>query len=121
EPVLSVAETVAAEMDSHRIIVGKSTFPVGTCEKLRSRVQEVLVGRGRGDVTFDVVSNPEFLREGSAVADCTHPERIIIGTDSDEVERVMRELYAPFIRSNDDFLVMDMRSAELTKYAANCM
>ncbi len=118
--VLSVAETIATHMESHKIIVDKSTVPVGTADKVKARVQEVLDQRG---VTydFDVVSNPEFLKEGAAVADCTKPDRIVIGTDNLDVADTMRELYAPFNRNHERIIVMDVRSAELTKYAANCM
>ncbi|MFC0666880.1 UDP-glucose dehydrogenase family protein [Azotobacter chroococcum] len=119
--VLAVAETIARHMDSHRILIDKSTVPVGTADKVRERVAAVLAQRGREDLGFDVVSNPEFLKEGSAVADCMRPDRIVIGTDSRGSEEVMRELYAPFNRNHEKIIVMDVRSAELTKYAANCM
>ncbi|MDQ0458005.1 UDP-glucose dehydrogenase family protein [Rhizobium paknamense] len=119
--VISVAETIAKEMEEHKIIVSKSTVPVGTCDMVRKRVGDILKMRGREDLTFDVVSNPEFLKEGSAVADCMRPDRIIIGTQSEQSEQVMRELYAPFNRNHEKIIVMDIRSAEFTKYAANCM
>jgi UDPglucose 6-dehydrogenase len=119
--VMAVAETIAKEMDEPKIIVSKSTVPVGTCDKVRKRVGDILKMRGREDLSFDVVSNPEFLKEGSAVADCTKPDRIIIGTESEESEQLMRELYAPFNRNHEKIIVMDIRSAEFTKYAANCM
>lgn len=119
--VLSVAETIARHMESRQIIIDKSTVPVGTADKVGARVAEVLAQRGREDLSFDVVSNPEFLKEGSAVADCMRPDRIIIGTGSEHAEEVMRELYAPFNRNHEKIIVMDVRSAELTKYAANCM
>ncbi|WP_445005410.1 UDP-glucose dehydrogenase family protein [Halomonas mongoliensis] len=119
--VLKVAETIAEHMDAHRIIVDKSTVPVGTADRVRQRVSEVLEARGRAELTFDVVSNPEFLKEGSAVADCQKPDRIIIGTEDEETVEVMRELYAPFSRQHEKIIVMDVKSAELTKYAANCM
>lgn len=118
--VLAVAKTIATYMDEHRIIVDKSTVPVGTADKVSACVAEVLAGRGV-QLPFDVVSNPEFLKEGAAVADCQKPDRIIIGTDSSAVEEKMRELYAPFNRNHERLIVMDVRSAELTKYAANCM
>ncbi|MNZ25845.1 UDP-glucose 6-dehydrogenase YwqF [compost metagenome] len=108
-------------MEDHRIVVNKSTVPVGTADKVGARITEVLAERGRTELTFDVVSNPEFLKEGSAVADCMRPDRIIIGTSNKETEEVMRELYAPFNRNHEKIIVMDVRSAELTKYAANCM
>src|SRR5690554_2216332 len=119
--VLKVAETIAEHMAAHRIIVDKSTVPVGTADRVRKRVSEVLGGRGRAELTFDVVSNPEFLKEGSAVADCQKPDRIIIGTEDEATVEVMRELYAPFSRQHEKIIVMDVKSAELTKYAANCM
>ena len=119
--VLAVAETIGREMDSPKIVVGKSTVPVGTCEKVKAKIAETLKARGREDLAFDVASNPEFLKEGSAVADCMKPDRIIVGTNSEDTEAVMRELYAPFNRNHEKMIVMDVRSAEFTKYAANCM
>jgi UDPglucose 6-dehydrogenase len=119
--VLAVAEVIGREMDEPKIVVSKSTVPVGTCDRIRSKIAEMLEARGREDLVFDVVSNPEFLKEGSAVADCMKPDRIIVGTSSEETEKVMRELYAPFSRNHEKMIVMDVRSAEFTKYAANCM
>lgn len=119
--VLKVAETIAQYMECHQIIIDKSTVPVGTADKVKTRVTEVLFERGRQDLTFDVVSNPEFLKEGSAVVDCMRPDRIVIGTSSASTEEIMRELYSPFNRNHEKIIVMDVRSAELTKYAANCM
>lgn len=119
--VLAVAETIAGHMDRSLVVVSKSTVPVGTCDKIMTRIGKVLAERGRNDLQFHVVSNPEFLKEGSAVADCMRPDRIIIGTDSESAEQVMRELYAPFNRNHEKIIVMDVRSAELTKYAANCI
>ena len=118
--VLAVAKTIATHMEEHRIIVDKSTVPVGTADKVSECVASVLAERGVA-IPFDVVSNPEFLKEGAAVADCQKPDRIIVGTDSPAVEEKMRELYAPFNRNHEKLIVMDVRSAELTKYAANCM
>lgn len=118
--VLAVAKEIATHMDSPRIIVDKSTVPVGTADKVSAQVKQVLEERGE-DIDFHVVSNPEFLKEGAAVADCTKPDRIVVGTDSEYVKDVMRELYAPFNRNHDRMIFMDARSAELTKYAANCM
>jgi len=118
--VLSVAETIATHMDSPKIIVDKSTVPVGTADKVQAKVEEVLAGRDI-DIEFHVVSNPEFLKEGAAVGDCTNPDRIVIGTDDEDAADAMRELYAPFNRNHEKIIVMDVRSAELTKYAANCM
>ena len=119
--VLAVAETIAMHMDKRQVIIDKSTVPVGTADKVNAKIAETLEKRGRTDLLFDVVSNPEFLKEGSAVADCMKPDRIIIGTNSEYAEELMRELYAPFNRNHDKVMIMDVRSAELTKYAANCM
>ena len=119
--VLAVAETIANNIESNCIIINKSTVPVGTADKVRDRVASVLSQRGRTDLSFDVASNPEFLKEGSAVADCMRPDRIIVGTEQASTEEVIRDLYAPFNRNHEKIIVMDVRSAELTKYAANCM
>ncbi|CAN7512328.1 UDP-glucose dehydrogenase family protein [Aminobacter sp. LjRoot7] len=119
--VLSVADAIGREMAGPKIVVTKSTVPVGTADKVREAIAAALKTRGREELSFDVVSNPEFLKEGSAVADCMKPDRIIVGTDSEAAEEVMRELYAPFNRNHEKMIVMDVRSAEFTKYAANCM
>lgn len=119
--VLSVAATVAEHMDRHKIIINKSTVPVGTADKVTAKVSQVLAEQNKTELTFDVVSNPEFLKEGAAVSDCMRPDRIIIGTESAHSEKKLRELYAPFSRNRDKVITMDIRSAELTKYAANCM
>ena len=118
--VLSVAKTIATYMNEPKIIINKSTVPVGTADKVKAKIAEVLAQR-EITLSFDVVSNPEFLKEGAAVNDCMKPDRIIIGTDNSAVHQVMRELYAPFNRNHDRMIFMDIRSAELTKYAANCM
>ena len=118
--VLAVARTIATHMAQPKIIVNKSTVPVGTADKVADTVRAVLAQRG-ADIAFEVVSNPEFLKEGAAVADCKRPDRIIIGTSSPEAERQLRELYAPFNRNHDRIVLMDVKSAELTKYAANAM
>lgn len=118
--VLAVAKTISAYMGEHRIVVTKSTVPVGTSDKVKETIASTLKERS-ADIPFDVASNPEFLKEGAAVADCQRPDRIIVGTDSDLVAEKMRELYAPFSRNHEKLIVMDVRSAELTKYAANCM
>lgn len=118
--VLAVAQTIASHMNTDKILVNKSTVPVGTADKVKMRVDEVLAARGTG-FGFHVCSNPEFLKEGSAVDDCMKPDRIVIGTDSDDVIETMRELYEPFNRNHERLVLMDVRSAELTKYAANCM
>ncbi|MFT3778557.1 MAG: UDP-glucose/GDP-mannose dehydrogenase family protein [Ottowia sp.] len=118
--VLAVARTIATHMAAPRTIVNKSTVPVGTADKVADAVRAVLAGRG-ARIPFEVVSNPEFLKEGAAVADCKRPDRIVIGTASAAAERQLRELYAPFNRNHDKIVVMDVKSAELTKYAANAM
>ena len=118
--VLSVAEAIAMHMTSEKIIVDKSTVPVGTADHVKERVRQVLSDNNK-ELDFAVVSNPEFLKEGDAVKDCKRPDRIVIGTDSEKAEKILRELYAPFNRNHDRIIVMDIKSAELTKYAANCM
>ena len=119
--VLAVADTIALHMEGEKIIVNKSTVPVGTADKVRAAVDARLRLRQRTDLAFDVASNPEFLKEGAAVSDCMRPDRIILGTTSKRTEETIRELYAPFSRNHEKLIVMDVRSAELTKYAANCM
>ena len=119
--VLAVAGTIAAHMDDPRVVITKSTVPVGTADKVAACLSQGLRARRRSDLTFDVASNPEFLKEGTAVSDCMKPDRIIIGTSEPGTERLLRELYAPFNRNHEKIIVMDVRSAELTKYAANCM
>jgi UDPglucose 6-dehydrogenase len=119
--VLTVAETIGRHMTDDKVIVVKSTVPVGTGDKVRARIGAELKRRGLETVRFDVASNPEFLKEGSAVADCARPDRIIIGTEAEDTEALLRELYAPFNRNHEKIIVMDVRSAELTKYAANSM
>ncbi|MDA5542947.1 UDP-glucose/GDP-mannose dehydrogenase family protein [Yersinia rochesterensis] len=120
--VLAVASTIAKYMDTPKVIIDKSTVPVGTADKVQERIQTVLQQRGK-KIAFNVVSNPEFLKEGAAVADCKRPERIVIGIDTDDngVIDLISELYEPFNRNHDRMLIMDIRSAELTKYAANGM
>ncbi len=118
--VLGVAESIGQHMREHRFIVNKSTVPVGTADKVRSRVEAILAKRGL-QIGFDVLSNPEFLKEGAAISDFMRPDRIIIGTGSKEAEQAMRELYSPFNRNHERMIVMDVRSAELTKYSANAM
>ncbi|MGH1440802.1 MAG: UDP-glucose dehydrogenase family protein [Cellvibrionaceae bacterium] len=118
--VLAVAETIATYMTRETIVIDKSTVPVGTADKVRAKIKEVLANR-KSDLNFHVVSNPEFLKEGAAVSDCMRPDRIVIGAESDDVQETMRELYEPFNRNHDRIIFMDTRSAELTKYAANCM
>jgi len=119
--VLAVARSVGQVMEAYRIVVIKSTVPVGTAEKVRDAIRAELHARGLDDLEFDVVSNPEFLKEGNAVQDCLKPDRIIVGTDNVRTAEILKELYAPFTRTNHPILVMDIRSAEMTKYASNAM
>jgi UDPglucose 6-dehydrogenase len=118
--VLAAARNIGKHMDEYRAIVDKSTVPVGTAERVRAVVEEELRQRGKS-IPFSVVSNPEFLAEGAAVDDFMRPDRILIGADDERAIRLMRQLYSPINRNHDRLLVMDARSAELTKYAANAM
>jgi len=118
--VLAVAGSIGEHMDEYRVIIDKSTVPVGTADKVRDKVNAVLASRGV-EIEFDVVSNPEFLKEGAAIDDFMKPDRIVIGTDNPRTTELLRALYAPFNRSHDRMVAMDIRSAELTKYAANAM
>jgi len=118
--VLAVARTIGEHMTDHKVVVTKSTVPVGTADKVRGAVREALEKR-HARVEFDMVSNPEFLKEGAAIADFMKPDRVVVGTDSDRATELMRSLYDPFTRNRDRMIVMDLRSAELTKYAANAM
>ncbi len=118
--VLAVARSIGENLDEYRIIVNKSTVPVGTADRVRDTVRAALAERGRS-IEFDVVSNPEFLKEGAAIEDFMRPDRIIVGTDNPRTTELLRALYAPYNRSRDRVIAMDIRSAELTKYAANAM
>jgi len=118
--VLAVARAIGTHMKQYCIVVTKSTVPVGTADKVRREVDTTLRERNAG-IEFDVVSNPEFLKEGAAIQDFMKPDRIIIGTDNPRTVELMRTLYEPFSRNHERFIVMDVRSAELTKYAANAM
>jgi UDPglucose 6-dehydrogenase len=118
--VLEVARTIGTHLAEYRIVVDKSTVPVGTADKVRAEILRTLAARGVA-AEFDVVSNPEFLKEGAAVADFMRPDRVVIGTDNPRTTELMRTLYDPFTRNHDRLIVMDIRSAELTKYAANAM
>jgi UDPglucose 6-dehydrogenase len=118
--VVAVAETIGRHMDEYRIVVDKSTVPVGTADKVRERIDQTLGQRGV-KVEFDVVSNPEFLKEGAAVGDFMKPDRVVVGTDNPRTAELLKTLYDPFTRNRDRMIVMDVRSAELTKYAANAM
>ena len=118
--VLTVARTIAEHMDAPKIVVDKSTVPVGTADKVSAAIAEVLASRS-SDIPYEVCSNPEFLKEGSAIEDFTKGARIVVGTQSDWVINRMRECYAPYNRNHEKLMFMDVRSAELTKYAANAM
>ena len=118
--VLAVAATIGQYLRAPAVVVDKSTVPVGTADKVRATIAAELAKRGE-DVAFDVVSNPEFLKEGAAVEDCMRPDRIVIGADNPAAVATLKRLYAPFNRNHDRIVAMDVRSAELTKYAANAM
>ena len=118
--VLAVARTIGELMNNYKVVVTKSTVPVGTADKVRSAVIESLAKRN-SKIEFDLASNPEFLKEGAAIADFMKPDRVVVGTDSDRAAELLRSLYEPFTRNHDRMIVMDVRSAELTKYAANAM
>ena len=118
--VLAVAKGIGQCLDKTLLVVVKSTVPVGTCEKVKATIQQALDERGTPG-EFYVASNPEFLKEGAAIADFMKPDRIVIGTENAEAEHLLRELYAPFNRNHEKLLCMDLRSSELTKYAANAM
>ena len=118
--VLDVARSIGENMSSHIIVVDKSTVPVGTADKVREVIQNSLNLR-KSNLTFDVVSNPEFLKEGAAIKDFMQPDRVVVGANNDESINLMRQLYSPFTVSSDRFIAMDIRSAEMTKYAANSM
>jgi UDPglucose 6-dehydrogenase len=118
--VLAVARSIGEHMAEYKVVVTKSTVPVGTADKVQQSIRESLSARGAA-VDFDTASNPEFLKEGAAVADFMKPDRVIIGTGSQRAVELLRSLYEPFTRNRDRMIVMDVRSAELTKYAANAM
>ena len=118
--VLAVARSVGRHLDRYAVVVNKSTVPVGTADRVREAVTAELAKRA-ATIEFDVVSNPEFLKEGAAVEDCLRPDRIIVGSSSERAVTILRKLYAPFNRNHERMVVMDERSAELTKYAANAM
>ena len=118
--VLAVAKSIGQSMQKRLVVVDKSTVPVGTADKVKATIQKELDVRN-SDLQFDVVSNPEFLKEGVAIADFMKPDRVVIGADSKYAFKKMKELYSPFFKSRDRFITMDIRSAEMTKYAANAM
>ncbi|AOF82380.1 nucleotide sugar dehydrogenase family protein [Methyloversatilis sp. RAC08] len=118
--VLAAARSIGRLMTDYKVVVDKSTVPVGTADKVKAAIADELAKRGN-EVEFAVVSNPEFLKEGAAVEDFMRPDRIVVGADDERAIHLMRALYAPFQRNRDKLVVMDLRSAELTKYAANAM
>ena len=118
--VLAVAKSIGQSMQKRLIVVDKSTVPIGTADKVKATIQKELDARG-SDLAFEVVSNPEFLKEGAAIGDFMKPDRVVIGTDSDYATEKMKQLYHPFCMSRDRFISMGIRSAEMTKYAANAM
>jgi UDPglucose 6-dehydrogenase len=118
--VLAAARNIGKFMTEHRVVVDKSTVPVGTAERVQAVIEEELKRRGAA-ISFSVVSNPEFLKEGAAVADFMRPDRVVVGSSDERGTQAMRQLYNPILRNHDRLLVMDPRSAELTKYAANAM
>ena len=118
--VLAVAKTIGTHLNKYAVVITKSTVPVGTADKVRAACGGALAARGAA-VEFDLVSNPEFLKEGAAIADFMKPDRVVIGTDNPRTVELMRALYEPYTRNHDRLVVMDIRSSELTKYAANAM
>ncbi len=118
--VLAVAKTIGESIKDYIVVVDKSTVPVGTADKVKDTIQAELDIRGV-DIDFDVVSNPEFLKEGAAIHDFMHPDRVVIGADNQKAMDIMHDLYAPFMKHHDRFIGMDIKSAEMTKYAANAM
>jgi UDPglucose 6-dehydrogenase len=118
--VLAVAKAIGENMDDYRVVIDKSTVPVGTADKVKTEIQKSLDKRGK-TLEFDVVSNPEFLKEGAAINDFMKPDRIIVGTDNPRTTELLKSLYEPFNRNHNRVISMDVRSAELTKYAANAM
>ena len=119
--VLRVAQTIGQTLEENLVVVNKSTVTVGTAEKIKKIISEELATRGKGTLEFDVVANPEFLREGAALDDFMYPDRIVLGTDSAKSAELMKQLYAPLLSDNRSLLLMDAKSAEMTKYAANVM
>jgi len=118
--VLAAARSIGEHMGEYKVVITKSTVPVGTSDKVRAAVAESLGKRG-ADIEYDVVSNPEFLKEGAAIEDFMRPDRVVVGTDNPRVTELLRALYDPFTRNREKLIIMDLRSAELTKYAANAM
>lgn len=119
--VEAVAESIGECIQKDTLIVNKSTVPVGTADLVKKIIDEKILQKGASNIQARVISNPEFMKEGAALSDFMKPDRIVVGTDSREAEDIIREVYAPFCRKHERLIVMDVRSAELTKYAANCM
>lgn len=118
--VLAVASEIGKNMKHHMYVIDKSTVPVGTASKVKEIIQQELHAR-KSDLSFDVISNPEFLKEGAAVDDCSRPDRIVIGTDNEKAAKIMRQLYTPLVKNTEALIFMDIASAEMTKYTANAM
>lgn len=118
--VLAVASSIGKNMSHHMYVIDKSTVPVGTAKKVRETIQKELDARS-SKLTFDVISNPEFLKEGTAVSDCSRPDRIVIGADNDKAIKIMKQLYTPLVKNTEAIIFMDIASAEMTKYTANAM
>jgi len=118
--VYAVAKEIGKNISSHKIVVSKSTVPVGTCNQIKKNIQSEIELR-KEKITFDIVSNPEFLKEGAAISDFMKPDRVVIGAENEATFSKMKELYSPFFRTRDRFITMDIRSAEMTKYAANAL
>lgn len=118
--VLAVASEIGKNMKHHMYVIDKSTVPVGTASKVKEIIQQELHAR-KSDLIFDVISNPEFLKEGAAVDDCSRPDRIVIGTDNEKAAKIMRQLYTPLVKNTEALIFMDIASAEMTKYTANAM
>ncbi|MBQ7512294.1 MAG: UDP-glucose/GDP-mannose dehydrogenase family protein [Prevotella sp.] len=119
--VLQVARTIGQHMNQYLVVVTKSTVPVGTAAKVRQAIEEELAKRGKSDLSFDVASNPEFLKEGNAIKDFMSPDRVVVGVESERAKKVLTKLYKPFLLNNFRVIFMDIPSAEMTKYAANSM
>lgn len=119
--VLDVAKSIGKRMSEYKIIVDKSTVPVGTAQKVKETIREELEKRGLHNLEFDVVSNPEFLKEGAAIDDFMKPDRVVVGCDDPRTAELMKELYSPFVRTSNPILIMSPAAAEMTKYASNCM
>ena len=118
--VMTAAEDIGKNLSKDSIIVIKSTVPVGTCFKVKKHIENIIAERNL-DISIDIASNPEFLKEGAAVEDCMKPDRIVIGAENEEVFNMLKKLYAPFVSNHDRFVLMDVKSSEMTKYVANAM